>query len=73
MQLLRRHSPPELQASAQGVYAALGLAPLFGILSPLAGSLYAAAGGHAFFAMSALALGGVLTVLLAAIRIARLS
>jgi PPP family 3-phenylpropionic acid transporter len=58
MHHLRDHMPAALQASAQGVYMALGLAPLFGMLSPLSGWLYGAAGGHAFLVMAALALLG---------------
>lgn len=58
MHQLRDRVPPELQASAQGFYAAIGNALLFGLVTPLAGWLYAKAGGTAFFAMAALALAG---------------
>jgi MFS transporter, PPP family, 3-phenylpropionic acid transporter len=58
MHYLRDRSPPELHASAQGLYAAIGTALPFGLATPLAGSLYGAAGGGAFFAMAALALAG---------------
>jgi PPP family 3-phenylpropionic acid transporter len=58
MHHLRDRVPPELQASAQGFYAAIGNALLFGLVTPVAGWLYAAIGGHAFFAMAALALAG---------------
>ncbi len=58
MHHLRDRVPAELQASAQGFYAAIGNALLFGLVTPLAGWLYALLGGHAFFAMAALALAG---------------
>ncbi len=58
MHHLRDRVPAELQASAQGFYAAIGNALLFGLITPLAGWLYAIYGGHAFFAMAALALAG---------------
>ena len=51
---------PALQASAQGLYAALGGALLSGLLTPLGGWLYGRAGGAAFWAMAALALVGTL-------------
>lgn len=58
MHYLRDQTPPDLHASAQGFYAAIGTALPFGVLTPLAGWLYAAAGGGAFWAMAALALAG---------------
>jgi MFS transporter, PPP family, 3-phenylpropionic acid transporter len=58
MHQLRDRVPPEFLASAQGAYAAIGGALLFGLVTPLAGWLYATIGGHAFFAMAALALAG---------------
>ena len=58
MYYLRDHTPPELHASAQGFYAAIGTALPFGLLTPLAGWLYGAADGDAFWAMAALALAG---------------
>jgi MFS transporter, PPP family, 3-phenylpropionic acid transporter len=58
MYYLRDHTPPELHASAQGFYAAIGTALPFGLLTPVAGWLYGAAGGDAFWAMAALALAG---------------
>ncbi len=58
MHHLRDRVPPELQASAQGFYAAIGSALLFGLVTPIAGWLYATFAGHAFFAMAALALAG---------------
>ncbi len=58
MHYLRDRTPPELQASAQGFYAALGAALPFGLLTPVAGWLYDIAGGLAFWAMAAIALMG---------------
>ena len=55
---LRETTPPELQASAQGFYAAVGFAPLSGLISLVSGWLYGAAGGQAFFAMAAMAAAG---------------
>jgi PPP family 3-phenylpropionic acid transporter len=58
MHYLRDNTPPALQASAQAINASLGFALLFGLVTPVAGWLYAAAGGRAFWAMAALALMG---------------
>lgn len=58
MHHLRDTTPPELHASAQGAYAALGSALLFGIVTPVAGWLYGVTGGGAFWAMAVLALAG---------------
>jgi PPP family 3-phenylpropionic acid transporter len=58
MHYLRDRTPPDLHASAQGFYAAIGTALPFGLVTPVAGWLYGAAGGGAFFAMAALALAG---------------
>jgi PPP family 3-phenylpropionic acid transporter len=58
MHYLRDHTPPELQASAQAINASVGFALLFGLVTPVAGWLYAAAGGSAFWAMAALAVAG---------------
>ncbi len=58
MHHLQGRVPAELLASAQGFYAAIGSALLMGLIIPLAGWLYATFGGHAFFAMAALALVG---------------
>jgi MFS transporter, PPP family, 3-phenylpropionic acid transporter len=58
MYYLRDRTPSELHASAQGFYAALGTALPFGLLTPVAGWLYGAAGGGAFWAMAAIALVG---------------
>ena len=56
MHYLCDYMPPEPHASAQGFYAVIGTAPPFGLLTPLAGWLYGAGGGEAFWAMAALAL-----------------
>jgi MFS transporter, PPP family, 3-phenylpropionic acid transporter len=58
MHYLRDRTPPELHASAQGFYAALGTALPFGLLTPVAGWLYGIGGGLAFWAMAAIALVG---------------
>jgi MFS transporter, PPP family, 3-phenylpropionic acid transporter len=58
MHYLRDRTPPELHASAQGFYAALGTALPFGLLTPAAGWLYGIGGGLAFWAMAAIALVG---------------
>jgi MFS transporter, PPP family, 3-phenylpropionic acid transporter len=58
MHHLRDHVPPELQASAQGFYSAIGIALPFALLAPLAGWMYGALGGGAFWPMAALALAG---------------
>jgi PPP family 3-phenylpropionic acid transporter len=58
MHYLRDQVPADLQASAQGFYAAIGNALLFGLITPLAGWLYAQAGGQAFWPMAALAMAG---------------
>ena len=58
MHYLRDHTPRALLASAQAINASLGFALLFGLVTPVAGWLYAAAGGQAFWAMAALALAG---------------
>ncbi|MGI9451181.1 MAG: 3-phenylpropionate MFS transporter [Geminicoccaceae bacterium] len=57
---LRDTTPPALQASAQGFYSAIGLAPLFGIATPLSGWLYGLVQGQAFFAMAVMAMIGTL-------------
>ena len=65
---LRETTPPELQASAQGFYAAVGFAPLSGLISLISGWLYGAAGGQAFFVMAAMAaLGTALAFALPAV------
>ena len=61
---LRTTTPPELQASAQGFYVALGLAPLSGLVSLISGWLYGAAAGQAFFAMAGMSAFGTLLAFL---------
>jgi PPP family 3-phenylpropionic acid transporter len=58
MHYLRDRTPAELHASAQGFYAAVGFALPFGVLTPVAGWLYGATGGGAFWAMALIALAG---------------
>ncbi len=57
---IRETTPPELQASAQGFYVAVGFAPLSGLVSLISGWLYGALNGEAFFAMAAMATAGTL-------------
>ena len=68
MHHLRDRVPAELQASAQGFYAGIGHALLLGLVTPVAGWLYAASGGQAFWAMAALALAGTAISLALAMR-----
>jgi PPP family 3-phenylpropionic acid transporter len=57
---LRETTSPELRASAQGFYVAVGFAPFSGLLSLVSGWAYGLAGGRAFFAMAAIAAAGTL-------------
>jgi len=67
LHFIREITPSELQASAQGFYAAIGLAPLSGLVSLISGWLYGTAGSQAFFVMAAMAaLGTALAFLLPA-------
>ncbi len=67
MHFIARAAPPELSATAQTVYAAVGMGIVFGAAMWAAGGLYAAFGGGAFLAMAGLsAAGGLLALLLAA-------
>jgi PPP family 3-phenylpropionic acid transporter len=65
MHHIQRVVAPELQASAQGVYAVIGGALLFGLLTPVAGWLYGQVEGGAFLAMAILALAGTILALVA--------
>lgn len=65
---IREITPPELHASAQGFYAAIGFAPLSGLVSLISGWLYETVGGQAFFAMAGMAsIGTVLAFSLPAV------
>jgi PPP family 3-phenylpropionic acid transporter len=57
---LRDHTPLELQASAQGFYAAIGGALLSGLLAPIGGWLFGHAASDAFWVMAAIALIGTI-------------
>ena len=59
MHCLREHAPPGLSATAQGLYSALAMALLGGLVMLAAGRLTGAFGGGAFLAMAALAAGGM--------------
>jgi PPP family 3-phenylpropionic acid transporter len=63
MHWLRDRTPPELLASAQGFYAAIGGALLSGLLTPVGGWLYGEVSGAAFWAMAAIALIGTVAAL----------
>lgn len=60
---IQRTTPPELQASGQGFYAAIGFAPLSGFISLISGWLYQTGGGQAFFAMAGFAATGTVLAL----------
>ena len=60
---IRKTTPAELQASAQGFYVAVGFAPLSGLVSLISGWLYGALAGEAFFAMAAMAAAGTMLAL----------
>jgi PPP family 3-phenylpropionic acid transporter len=67
MHFIVRAAPPELSATAQTVYAAVGMGIVFGATMWAAGGLYAAFGGGAFLAMAGLsAAGGLVALMLAA-------
>ncbi|MGH6944996.1 MAG: MFS transporter [Geminicoccaceae bacterium] len=60
MHHIQGSTPPALQASAQGFYAAFGIALLFGLVTPVAGWLYGVLGGAGFLVMAAIALIGTM-------------
>ena len=63
---IARTVPPALSATAQSLYSAAVMGLGLGLAILASGSLYAAFGGKAYFAMAALgALGSVLAVILA--------
>jgi PPP family 3-phenylpropionic acid transporter len=62
-----RSVPAGLAARAQGIYAAIAMGVVPGLMSPLTGRLYEALGGHAFLVMAALSA----LMALAAVRLAR--
>lgn len=69
---MTEHSPPGLQATAQGLFSALALGVMSAVTMALAGRLYADWGGAAFFAMAGLAgLGMVAALALTRTRVAR--
>ncbi|CAA7623392.1 Major facilitator superfamily permease [Candidatus Terasakiella magnetica] len=57
MHFLPRAVPPALSVRAQGLYAALAIGLLPGLITPLSGRLYDSLGGSAFFAMAGLSAG----------------
>jgi PPP family 3-phenylpropionic acid transporter len=60
MHHIQRSVAPELQASAQGIYAVIGNALLFALLAPVAGRLYGEFEGGAFLAMAVIAGAGTI-------------
>lgn len=63
MAFLARSIPPEYSATGQSVYYALVGGVIAGCMFPLAGQLYAALAGNAFFVMGALSGAGFLAAL----------
>jgi len=60
MDVIGRSAPPGLAATAQSLYSAIATGAVFGLTMLFAGQLYAAQGGAAFYAMAAMAMGGML-------------
>jgi PPP family 3-phenylpropionic acid transporter len=60
---LMRAVPAALAATAQGLYGAVAWGAAFGLTMSVAGLLYAAYGGGAFFVMAGMCLVGTLAVL----------
>lgn len=54
MHFIQRSVPAGLSARAQGIYAAVAMGVVPGLMSPLTGRLYEALSGHAFLVMAAL-------------------
>ncbi len=66
MHFIARAVPPEISASAQSLYSALGMGVVFGLAMLASGALYASLAGAAFHVMAAMAgLGAVLALILA--------
>ena len=66
MHFIARAVPPEISASAQSLYSALGMGVVFGLAMLASGALYASLAGAAFHFMAAMAgLGAVLALILA--------
>jgi len=63
MHFIQRAAPPELSASAQGLFAAFGMGIFMGLGALLAGWLYGDFGGDAYFAMAVLSVGATVTAL----------
>lgn len=65
MHFIQRAVPEEVSATAQGLYSAVAMGVVLASVIMASGGLYAWAGGHAFFAMTAMSvLGGVAAVAL---------
>ncbi len=65
MHFIQRAVPEEVSATAQGLYSAIAMGVVLASVIMASGGLYAGAGGHAFFAMTAMSvLGGMSAVAL---------
>jgi len=68
MQFMSRAIPPQMSATAQSLYSAIGIGAVYGIAIWCSGGLYAALGGGAFHVMSGLSLAGCAAAMLLARR-----
>jgi PPP family 3-phenylpropionic acid transporter len=57
MRFMQRAIPPGLGVRAQGLYAAVAMGVMPGLMSPVTGWLFQRVGGGAFLAMAVLSLG----------------
>ena len=64
MHFIQRAAPPDMSASAQGLFAAFGMGIFMGLGALLAGHLYGDFGGHAYVAMAVLSVGATVAALL---------
>jgi PPP family 3-phenylpropionic acid transporter len=64
MYYLMREVPPGLAATAQGLYGAVAWGAAFGLTMLVAGALYAAYGGGAFFVMAGMCFAGMVLALM---------
>jgi len=60
MHFIQKAVPPSLSVRAQGLYAALAVGLLPGLMTPLSGALFDHFGGFAFLAMAALSAGSAI-------------
>ncbi|WP_281019049.1 MULTISPECIES: MFS transporter [unclassified Minwuia] len=64
MHFIQRAAPPDMSASAQGLFAAFGMGIFMGLGALLAGRLYGDFGAHAYVAMAGLSVGATVAALL---------